>query len=56
MGKAYRSIAVFFKTSEQAAVALNEGFFSVDGESANAFSFLPRTGLVCCYKCLIRKI
>jgi Zinc knuckle len=50
-GKAYGSMAVFFKTGEQAAAALSEGFFSVDGESANAFPFLPRTGPVRCYKC-----
>ena len=51
MPKAYGSMAVYFIKGEDAAEALQTGYFTVAGESALARPFLPRTGPQRCFKC-----
>ena len=49
--KEYGSMAVYFTKEENAAEALQNGFFTVAGESALTRPFLPRIGPQRCYKC-----
>ena len=51
LGKAYGSMAVFFKRGEEAVRFLNERFFTVGGESAGVSVFEVRKGPLRCYKC-----
>ena len=50
-GKAYGSMAVFFKTSSEAARFLKEAFMYVGGESATVRVFEPDMGPPRCFKC-----
>ena len=51
MMKEYGSMIVYFTKEGQAAEALQNGFFTVSGESALTSPFLPRVGPQRCYKC-----